>query len=92
MEMKELFLLEEFQRYRRREIEIAAEFVKRLWGGSDPQYVRGAVDILSKILAAPEGFAKTPETKDWMQTLTARDFALFETEFLRRIITKDEEE
>jgi len=90
--MKELFLLEEFQRYRRREIEIAAEFVQRLWSGENPQYIRGAVEIVSKILSAPEGFAKAPETKEFLQTLTARDFAMFETDFLRRVFNGDKEE
>lgn len=92
MEMRELFLLEEFQEYRRREIEIAADFLHRIWTGGDKEYIRGAVDLLSHILTAPESYAVTPETKDHLQALNQRDFALFESKFLKRLLAEEEDE
>lgn len=92
MEMRELFLLEEFQEYRRREIEIAADFLQGIWTDGDKEYIRGAVALLSRILAAPESYAVTDETKGHLQALDQRDFALFETKFLKRLLSgKDDE-
>lgn len=89
--MKELFQMEEFQKYRQRELEAGADFVQGVWQ-ADPQYVRGALDLLSKILRIPEEFGRTPETLKFYQAITSRDFATFEAKFLRKHLGIDAEE
>jgi hypothetical protein len=84
VQFKEFVQTDEFKEYRRREIEKGAEFVKQVWTVVDTQYIRGALDMLSKIIRIPESFASGQDTKDFMGTLIARDFAEFETKFLRK--------
>jgi hypothetical protein len=89
MLFKELVQLDEFREYRRREIEAGADILKQIWIAGDPQYVRGAVDMLSKIIRLPAGFTDAPETKEFMNMIVARDFAEFEARFLRKHLVED---
>ncbi len=86
MQFKELVQTEEWKEYRRREIETGADFVKQIWTHGDAQYVKGALDMLSKIIRLPDTFSDALETREFMGTLVARDFAEFEVKFLRKIL------
>jgi len=48
--------------------------------------------MLSKIIRLPEDFAKGDETKKFMQAIVTRDYALFESRFLRKHLGIDAEE
>jgi hypothetical protein len=50
------------------------------------------LDLLSKIIRIPEGFAKTPETEKFYQAITSRDFAAFQAKFLRKHLGIDAED
>ena len=89
MSFKELVQLDEFREYRRREIEAGADMLKQIWISGDPQYVRGAIDMLSKIIRLPSGLTDAPETKEYINMIVSRDFAEFEARFLRKHLVDD---
>ena len=61
---QELLFSEDWQEYRQKEIEIGAAFVHEIWNvNADPQYIRGAVEMLRRIVRIPEHVAKTDEAK-----------------------------
>ncbi len=85
MDFKELVQTEEFKAYRLKEIELGAHFIAKTMNGASPEYLRGALDMLSKVLKTPSEFSQwAPDTRAFMDSLVARDFALFEAKFLRR--------
>lgn len=82
--IKDLLNQTEFTEYRKAEIAEGIEFLKGAWSNPDPQYLRGALDMLSRIIRVPERIAKTPKTKEFAAACTARDFAEFEAGYLRQ--------
>lgn len=82
--IKDLLNQTEFTEYRKAEIAEGIEFLKGVWSNSDPQYIRGALDMLSRIIRVPERIAKPPQAKEFAAACTARDFAEFEAGFLRQ--------
>ena len=90
MQFKELVQLEEFRAYRQAEISAAADFLHQIWVKGDPQYIRGALDAIGKVLKVPESFAVAQETKEFVGTLINRDFADFEVKFLRKHLVEEE--
>jgi hypothetical protein len=75
---------DEFKEYRKAEIGQGIEILQSMWSNPDPQYIRGALDMLSRIIRVPEGLAKTPTQKEFAELTTARDFAIFEASYLRK--------
>jgi len=88
----ELCQLDDFKQYRAAEIEAGIEFIQGIWSECDPQYVRGSLDMLSKILRLPERFAKTPEAQEFTRAIVSRDYAEFEAKFLRKHLEPPEGE
>ncbi|OQB44152.1 MAG: hypothetical protein BWY01_01787 [Synergistetes bacterium ADurb.Bin155] len=82
--IKDLLNQEEFTEYRKAEIAEGIEFLKGVWSNPETAYVRGALDMLSRIIRVPERIAKTPKTKEFAAACTARDFAEFEAGYLRQ--------
>lgn len=82
--IKDLLVQDEFTDYRKAEIAEGIEFLKGIWSNPETAYVRGALDMLSRIIRVPERIAKTPKTKEFAAACTARDFAEFEAGYLRQ--------
>ncbi len=81
------FTSEELIEYRTLELIAAIPFVKDLLKNeSNPDYVRGAMAMLKKILAMPVSLAKSPEQKEVAQQLTVKAMELFEKKLLRTVM------
>ena len=71
-------------KYRQYEIEQGAKVVEELLRGDfDPQYVKGALFMLKKLLQSPLKYAKSKETKDLAQMMIKRDLKEFQSKFMR---------
>lgn len=81
------FTSEELIEYRVLELIAAISFVKDLLKNeSNPDYVRGAMAMLKKIISMPVTLSKSPEQKEIAQALTAKAMELFEKKLLRAVI------
>lgn len=89
MQIVELLQLDDFRAYRGAEIERGAEVLQGIWS-ADPQYVKGALDMLSKILRVPESLARGKESIDFTRAVIAKDFAEFEMKYLRKHLEIEE--
>ena len=89
MQIAELLQLDDFRAYRAAEIERGAEVLQGIWS-ADPQYVKGALDMLSKILRVPESLAKGDKAMEFVRAVTAKDFAEFEMKYLRKHLEVEE--
>lgn len=71
-------------KYRQMEIAEGAKIAEELLkGGFDPQYIRGAMEMLKKILTLPRKFAKSKESKEAAQNMVARDLKEFHAKYMR---------
>lgn len=89
-ELRDEIFADDFPSYRRKEIEVAAAIISIfLHQGESSEYVKGAMDMVRKILNIPIEVAKTKEQKAFIIRRLNEDFARFEIEYLRRAL-KDE--
>jgi len=81
------FTSDDLTEYRTLELIAAIPFVKDLLKNeSNPDYVRGAMAMLKKIMSMPVSLAKSPEQKEIAQVLTAKAMELFEKKLLRAVV------
>ena len=71
-------------KYREFEIEEGAKVVEELLRGDfDPQYVKGNLYMLKKLLTMPLRFGKSKETKEMAQMMVKRDLKEFTSKYMR---------
>lgn len=71
-------------KYRQYEIEEGAKIAEELLkGGFDPQYIKGAMEMLKKLLYLPLKFAKSKEAKEQGRNIVARDLKDFTAKYMR---------
>jgi len=76
----------EVEDYRLKEIEEAASFITEIWKeGHTPDYFRGAMDILERILHLPKSLCEKSE-KEFVKELVAQDFKRLEVNLLRKAV------
>ena len=81
------FTSDELMEYRTLELLEGVQVVKQLLQNeTNPDYVRGAMAMLKKIIRMPVSLAKSPEQKEIAQALTAKAMELFEKKLLRSVI------
>jgi len=81
------FTSEELMQYRAMEMVAAIPFIRDLLNNNtNPDYIRGAMGMIKKILAMPNALAKTPEQKEIAQQLTTKTMELFEKKLLRAVV------
>ena len=86
--MQDLLFNEDWQDYRQREIEIGAGYVHEIWKtNADPQYIRGAVEMLRRIVRIPEDMAKTDEAKQAAAALIQTAMHKVDMSILRKMLT-----
>jgi hypothetical protein len=85
-ELKEEVCSKEFSAYRKAEIEVAAMFVHQIWN-ADPQYIKGALDMFTKIMKIPEKCqARDEDEKSILISIIMRDMRRFEIETLNNAL------
>ena len=81
------FTAEELIQYRAMEMVAAIPFIRDLLNNNtNPDYIRGAMGMIKKILAMPNALAKTPEQKEIAQQLTTKTMELYEKKLLRMVV------
>ena len=71
-------------KYRQYEIEEGAKIFEELLKGSlDPNYVKGALYMLKKLLHLPYKWGKSPETKEAARNMVVRDVKEFTSKYMR---------
>jgi len=84
MSEQDLITSEDFAAYRKREIAIGVKIIADMFTDSmKPEYIKGAIDLLKKILYLPKEMAKTEEVKEMADMIVERDLKAFEIKFLR---------
>ena len=82
--MQSLINNSDVARYRQYEIEEGAKIVEELLkGGLDPQYIKGAMEMLKKLLHLPIKWSKSKETKEAARNMVARDVKEWHSKFMR---------
>lgn len=78
---------EDIEEYRLLEVNEAVFFIRTLINNTfDGQYIKGAMDMLKRIIKLPENFAKTEEQKLNAKAMTAKLFDEFEKKTIRRLL------
>lgn len=81
------FTSEELIEYRTLELITAIPFIKELLkSDSNPDYVRGAMAMLKKIMQMPVILSKSEEQREIAKILTMKAMELFEKKLLRSVI------
>ena len=71
-------------KYRQMEIEEGAKFAEELLKGSfEPQYIKGAMEMLKKLLQLPRKWGKSKESKEMANNMIARDMKEFTSKYMR---------
>lgn len=84
---QELLFSDSFQEYRKKEIEEGVKVVSKMFDDNmSPDYIRGAMNMLKKVIEVPSKLAITPEAKLRAVTNIQRDLKLFQVQFLRRYV------
>lgn len=85
--MQDLLFSKKFGEYRKLELEAATNFAVDLFkDGMNPEYVKGAMAMLKKVLHLPISFAKTKEAKEMASNLVTKDLKEFEAKFIRLFV------
>ena len=72
------------QKYRQYEIEEGAKIAEELLkGGFEPQYIRGAMEMLRKVLHLPIKFAKSKEAKEMASNILKKDLKEFTAHYMK---------
>lgn len=87
MSEQDLIFSDAFAKYRKREIGEAVKIVSDIFRDSvNPEYIKGSLDLLKRILYIPKQIAKTKEAIEMADIAVERDLKEFEIKFLRRFI------
>ena len=71
-------------KYRQYEIEEGAKIAEELLkGGFDPQYIKGAMEMLKKMLHLPKKWGKSKEAQEATQNMIKRDLKEFTAKYMR---------
>jgi hypothetical protein len=86
--------LEELQEYRAKEAELGAKvFHQMILGNVTPEYMKGAVEMLKKVINLPvdmaSGHGASKEQKERAQVLAVQMLDALEAKMMRRSLTED---
>ena len=82
--MQSLINDESVAKYRQLEIEEGANIAQELLkGNADPDYVKGAMFMLKKLLHLPHKWGKSKESKEAAQNMVARDLKEFHSKWMK---------
>ncbi len=85
----EWLLSPDFEEYRKAEMRIGAEFIHEMWkNASDPAYIRGATEMLRKIIRLPVEMGGTEEERAKGKSLIAQAYTEVESRLLRVVINE----
>jgi hypothetical protein len=77
--------------YREIEIEAGIAMLREIWSGDfSPDYIRGAVEMLRRIILLPQTMAATPEARDRAEALVKASFSALELKLMRRALFDNE--
>ena len=71
--MKDLIFSEDFARYRRKQIEAVAEYVKSNLFDADPRTMFGAIEMARRLVRLPEKICQSKEDKEKLNKLIHED-------------------
>ena len=71
-------------KYRQMEIAEGAKLVEELLKGNyDPQYIKGSMEMLKKILHIPHSWGTSKESKEAARNMIKRDLKEFTSRYMR---------
>lgn len=72
--MKDLIFSDDFSRYRRRQIRLVAEHIKKnLFTGLNPERLLGSIDMAREMIRLPETIIESKEDKERLNKLVHED-------------------
>jgi len=81
---QDLLFMDEFAIYRQKEIEEAVIIANEVFKSSlSPDYVRGAMFMIKRILQIPKALAQTDEAKEKAEAMIEKDFKEFQARFVK---------
>jgi len=86
----ELLLDDNFREYRKKEIEEGISFVRQFMNGKcDPEYAKGALEMLKRIILIPKSFTMSEEQKERVNLAIQKDFDDFHFGMIKRYINEE---
>jgi hypothetical protein len=80
-----------FALYRQEEMKVAVEFIESfLNGSSSPEYLKGAMDALRKVIKLPGSLARNNEEKEVAKTLHEAAWKEVESRLFRSVVEREE--
>ena len=91
MSLQELLFDNDFSKYRKMEIEEGVKIANDLMKGNfGPDYAKGALTMLKRILMLPKGLAKTDKAQNQAAALIERDLAEFNGSLVKVFVMDNE--
>lgn len=88
--MSDLLFNEDLEEYRRREIEEAVLFAGELYRGKiEPEYFKGAMEMLKRIVMIPAKMARSDEEKKRAEMLVAQALDEYSGRMAKKILTEE---
>lgn len=75
----------ELKEYRQHEIKEAVSLINGIWKGKSPDYLKGVIDMFSKVLLLPKKLC-TPEEMEFIEDMVSQDFKYVEVDLLREAV------
>ena len=87
MGKQDLIFSDKFSDYRKAELNEAGKMIEDLFKDSiDPVYVKGALDMLRRIITIPVKFAGSKEAEEMASIMIKKDFNEFKARFIRSFL------
>ena len=84
MSKQDIIFSKEFSIYRQAEFDEAGKMVGDLFKSSaDPMYIKGALDMLRRIINIPVKFAGSKEAEELARMMIEKDFNDFKAKFIK---------
>ena len=87
MGKQDLIFSDKFSDYRKAEFDEAVKMVGDLFKESaDPVYIKGALDMLKRVITIPVKFAGSKEAEEMASIMIKKDFNEFKAKFIRSFL------
>ena len=90
MSKADLLLNDDFRAYRKKELEEGLILVRELLDGkTTPDYAKGVLDMLKRIILIPKGFTMTDKQRKKVDLLVLKDYDEFHFGLVKRFLDEE---
>lgn len=75
----------ELKEYRKHEIKEAVSLINGIWKGKSPEYLKGVIDMFSRMLLLPKKLCRKDEL-EFIENMVTQEFKSVEIDLLREAV------